>query len=936
MRPSVVTLLRVILATAAIGLAQCKSDKAILAPDAPSIELSADARGFTATAGGANPSPQEVLITNGGSGTLSHLSANTAYKAGQVTGWLSLSLNPATAPATLEIMPNTGSLPPGTYDATVTIGSRDADSPRSIGVTFTVTEAAIPTIALSDINHQFSATAGGANPGAVSIEVTNSGTGTLSGLGVDIHHVVGEPVGWLTATLSQSTAPATLTLAATTGALAPGLYHAAVDIRSLVASNSPRRVVVTFLVGEPPPSPTIVLTPASRSFAAVQGGGNPATQTVEITNGGGGTLSGLQSLAVYQPGQPTGWLGATLNTTTAPATLTLTVTTGSLAAGTYNAGVVISSPVASNTPLGVTVTFTVAPSTPKIGLSATTVSFTASQGGASPATQILQLTNIGGGTLTGLGGSITYPAGGPTGWLSAGLGTTDAPTTLTLRATTGILTAGTYTATISITAPGASNTPQTVTVTFTVTAPNVSIVVTPAAVSFTAEAGAGNPAAKSVQITNGGAGTLSGLASTITYQPNQPGAWLQSTLSSTTAPATLTLTALTGALPAGSYNATIAIASPVAGNSPQNVTVTFSVTPATPSPEIGLSTSTRTFGATAGGGNPITQSLQVANTGGGALTGLQATENPSATWLTVSLSSTTGPATLTFLATTAGLAAGSYTTTVNVTSPVASNSPQGVTVTFNVQSVPPVLQTPIVAGTNVTLTWTFNWPGGLASSNDGYQLERSASPTTGFSQIHSVTTHDSPYSFTVPNLATGTHYFRVHGVTRLGATDYSNVQSAVVGGSAQITIVNQLSPGGSDKVMRFRLASTFALLRNAANTAAERLSPDSYCGGLPGVSIDPGESMTFTVSAFAPNYFVHIGLGDWDNSDGNGGSTCWHKKMWGADNDFNLLYLSVDVAVTGHTGPATWMLMTVGNNLVLRTPSGDIPVLVSVNQDPIQ
>src|SRR5438309_9949799 len=39
--------------------------------------------------------------------------------------------------------------------------------------------------------------------------------------------------------------------------------------------------------------PTILLTPSSATFSAVVGGGNPATQTVGVTNSGSGTLNGL-------------------------------------------------------------------------------------------------------------------------------------------------------------------------------------------------------------------------------------------------------------------------------------------------------------------------------------------------------------------------------------------------------------------------------------------------------------------------------------------------------------------------------------------------------------------------------------------------------------------------------------------------------------------
>lgn len=66
--------------------------------------------------------------------------------------------------------------------------------------------------------------------------------------------------------------------------------------------------------------PAITLDPTSVTFGGAQGGANPPVQTVSITNGGGGTLSGLGTSISYGTGQ--GWLSASLSSTTAPSTLT--------------------------------------------------------------------------------------------------------------------------------------------------------------------------------------------------------------------------------------------------------------------------------------------------------------------------------------------------------------------------------------------------------------------------------------------------------------------------------------------------------------------------------------------------------------------------------------------------------------------------------------
>jgi hypothetical protein len=101
--------------------------------------------------------------------------------------------------------------------------------------------------------------------------------------------------------------------------------------------------------------------------------------------------------------------------------------------------------------------------------------------------------------------------------------------------------------------------------------------------NFTASAGGPNPPSQnSIQVTNSGTGTLNDLSvGTITYQAGQPTGWMSASLSSTTAPATVTLAAVVGALPAETYTAFVPIASsaPFVTNSPRTITVTFIVAP---------------------------------------------------------------------------------------------------------------------------------------------------------------------------------------------------------------------------------------------------------------------------------------------------------------------------------------------------------------------
>ncbi|HTG17935.1 MAG TPA: hypothetical protein VK747_21995, partial [Blastocatellia bacterium] len=98
--------------------------------------------------------------------------------------------------------------------------------------------------------------------------------------------------------------------------------------------------------------PTIGVSPASMSFTATVGGSNPANQSLNITNTGGGTLNWTASSNAT-------WLSVSPTSGTAPSTATVSANISGLAVGTYNGAITISAPGASNTPVTVPVTLTV-------------------------------------------------------------------------------------------------------------------------------------------------------------------------------------------------------------------------------------------------------------------------------------------------------------------------------------------------------------------------------------------------------------------------------------------------------------------------------------------------------------------------------------------------------------------------------------------------
>lgn len=129
------------------------------------------------------------------------------------------------------------------------------------------------SIALSQQTILFEGVAGGANPAAKTVAVTNGGTGSLGGLSSSVSFSASQPDGWLVASLSTSAAPSTLTLTATTGTIVPGSYTSTVAVASSSATNSPRLIDVTFTIGTnvptTPPSAPTGLTAAAVSSSQI-------------------------------------------------------------------------------------------------------------------------------------------------------------------------------------------------------------------------------------------------------------------------------------------------------------------------------------------------------------------------------------------------------------------------------------------------------------------------------------------------------------------------------------------------------------------------------------------------------------------------------------------------------------------------------------------
>ena len=115
--------------------------------------------------------------------------------------------------------------------------------------------------------------------------------------------------------------------------------------------------------GAPPPDPVISVTPGSLSFSAVEGGSNPSSQSITVTNSGGGTLSWSAS---EQPNET--WMSLTNTSGGSGDQVTVSVDISGLSAGTYNGTVRISDAAATNDPVDVPMTLTIGSNQPVISV----------------------------------------------------------------------------------------------------------------------------------------------------------------------------------------------------------------------------------------------------------------------------------------------------------------------------------------------------------------------------------------------------------------------------------------------------------------------------------------------------------------------------------------------------------------------------------------
>jgi hypothetical protein len=358
---------------------------------------------------GSIPPAVDVEIYNGGGGGIAGLGSLGADNdgidwEGGPEGWLSAALDGTTVTLSVE---EAGLTEADTYTATVPVTSTTATG-ASISVTLNL---GAPDLTLSSE----SASLREGDPTA-DITISNTGAGDFG----DLEGITyADDRDWL----SVARAGQTLTLSADTDGLTAdeSPYTGTVTVSSENGGED-EEVLVTLTIAPTQLGPVLRLSPPTLRFYAIVGTEETAWQTVTALNFGGGSLG---AISVGPPEYLIGEGGWLFHSSPDGMTFTVHADAGSLAPGTHTATLPVTSSGVGTEEIAVT--FVVGMSS--LTLSPRTLSFGATEGGASPDPKMVAITNTGGGSLESLGtitlGDTQY-GDGPTDWMDATLVSPDA------------------------------------------------------------------------------------------------------------------------------------------------------------------------------------------------------------------------------------------------------------------------------------------------------------------------------------------------------------------------------------------------------------------------------------------------------------------------------------------------------------------------------
>jgi uncharacterized protein (TIGR03437 family) len=639
-----------------------------------------------------NPAPAGASFQVTSSGGALPIQIDSITDAGGA--WLQVTSGGMT-PLTVTAAVNPSGLSPGTYTGTISLSSAGAgNSPLLVPVTLMVTTTAVLSAVPASV--QFTVQQDATAPPAQVVRVA------AGGLAIPVTYSASPNAAWLTQTGGSPT-PADLSISISPAGLAPGRYTAVVLAKSDFAANSPLEIPVILDVSA---TPVLSTLPSVLRFTFDRLGARPPAQALSVVSSGAATDFTIS----VAPG--TGWLFASGSGHT-PASISVAVDPGGLAAGDYQ-GTVLLTP-ATGAPLSVPVILTVSDA-PNLTAQPLSLSFVYQVNGPLPSAQSVVVSSSRG-SLPVTVAVQTFSGGA--GWL-AGIGGGNTPTTGNVTVNPAGLGPGVYKGQIAFSAAGAGNSPLLVPVTLTVTSAPV-LTTSPTTMSFAGQVNGAVPPNQTIILTSS-----DGSALPITSVVASSGTtWLSVSRNSDTTPATLTVAITPAALTAGTYQASIIITAPTAGNNPIIVPVVLVLAA---QPSLTATTSTAVFAAGIGGSSPPSLPVNIGSTG--APLTFSTSVAAGAPWLSVTGSGTT-TSTIQLGVNPAGLVAGYYSGAILVASAGAANNPLLIPVNLIVTGAP------LLTTTTTSLVFT-SGPSGtpppqtvhITSSAGALSVTASPSPAT--------------------------------------------------------------------------------------------------------------------------------------------------------------------------------------------------------------
>jgi len=343
------------------------------------------------------------------------------------------------------------------------------------------------------------------------------------------------------------------------------------------------------------------------AFEAQSGGRSPSPQRIPLR----ATVFGLAFTAVASTSSGGNWLSVTPAAASLPAVLEAAADPRDLAPGSYDGSIRVVVPAASPPERTLAVRFVVTPApSPRLSAEPASLSFSFVQG-AAPASQVLTLTNRGGGSASFTATASTISGGN---WLSAapaaGAATPAVPVPLSITASPAGLAAGTYSGQV------AAGDEVTVPVTMTISAVQQTILLSQTGLTFTAVERGGSEPPQTFGVLNVGQGVMRWTARARTFAG---GGWLAirpssgATDASSLAVPLVEVSASGAGLPAGDYYGVVEILSDTAPNSPQSVSIVLNVLPPGSNPGPFLRPTGLIFAARSAGDSAGSQDVTLAN-----------------------------------------------------------------------------------------------------------------------------------------------------------------------------------------------------------------------------------------------------------------------------------------------------------------------------------